>query len=415
MSRRTLLLVVIGLGVLVRLGVLLLYLDRHGWVGETWETEVVASNLLQGDGYGFAMHNTLYRSYSVPVFPLVSYLLHRLGGPGLAAYYTFHLLSAAGLIWLTHAIAIRWFGASTAVLAATLVAFEPGLVMYGSYKVEPTTLTTLLMLAAFYLFVAMTCSFDWLRALGAGLLIGLGVLTRSEPIVTLALIPVWLLFERKRWRSLVIPACVVVLGTALSMSPWLIRNYAIHGQLLLTTTSGETLWRGNNPNSTGTTVTTDLRAQFDAAPEEFRGRILRGGELEQNSLFQQEALDFIAGDPVGFLRRATTKFYYFWWFTPMFGTQHYEWILPQLMGAYKGLYLLLLAATAIGLYRLVRYSDEDGRRVVVYLMTVVVMTGALHAIYYVEGRHRVLVMPFLLIVAAQGLTLLGRRTPPHLM
>jgi ribosomal protein S12 methylthiotransferase len=62
-----------------------------------------------------------------------------------------------------------------------------------------------------------------------------------------------------------------------------------------------------------------------------------------------------------------------------------------------------------------RYSDEDGRRVVVYLLTVVVMTGALHAIYYVEGRHRVLVMPFVLIVAAQGLTLLGRRTPPHLM
>lgn len=395
---------ILGLGLVVRLVVLLLYLSTHDWQGETWEYEDIAINLLEGRGYTYTLHNTVYRSWSVPVFPLICYALHLIGGPGLGLYYIFHLSIAMGISGLAYTIARRWFGERIALITALLVALEPGMVVYQSYKVDPGALSTFLLLLGVYLFIAATDSCNRRLAGTAGLVLGLGMLTRPDVVAGLGMLIAWGILERKQPQVVLRLALPVLMAAAVVLAPWTIRNYYIHGEVLATySVSWELLWRGNNPGSTGTTVTLSNEGQFEAASEEFRRKIDTLSEMEIDAFFREETLRFISQDPDGFLGRSIKKIWYFWWFTPTYAANYYGWLPSPLVKAYKLLHGILLGLVLIGGWSVVRNGPNPTRRTSCYLLTVVLGVALIHSIGYVEGRHRVLVMPIILMWVAHGL------------
>jgi 4-amino-4-deoxy-L-arabinose transferase-like glycosyltransferase len=403
-NRHKTLLMLLGVGLAVRLAVLFYYLSTHDWQGETWEYEEIATNLLEGRGYVFDFHQAVYRSFSVPVFPILCYALHLIGGPGLSLYYVFHLSVALGVIVLTYAMACRWFGEQTALVAAFFVALEPGLVVYHSYKVDPVALSTFLLLLGVYTFTRAADSLDKRLAWASGAVMGLGVMTRPDLIAVLAVVVLWVILERRRLFTVLRLATPVIVAATLVVAPWVIRNYYVHGQVLVTySVSSELLWRGNNPNSTGTTVTLSNEGQFEAAPEEFRRKIDTSSEMEIYALFREETLRFISQDPVGFLGRSIKKIWYFWWFSPTYAANYYGWLPSPLVKVYKLLHGILLGLVLIGGWSVVRDGPNPTRRTSFYLLTVVLGVTLIHSIGYVEGRHRVLVMPIILMWAAHGL------------
>ncbi len=403
-NRHKTLLMLLSVGLAVRLTVLLFYLSTHDWQGETWEYEAIATNLLEGRGYVFDFHNTVYRSFSVPVFPILCYALHLIGGPGLSLYYVFHLSVALGVIVLTYAMACRWFGEQTALVAAFFVALEPGLVVYHSYKVDPVALSTFLLLLGVYTFTRAADSLDKRLAWASGAVMGFGVMTRPDLIAVLAVVVLWMILERRRLFTALRLATPVIVAATLVVAPWVIRNYYIHGQVLVTySVSSELLWRGNNPNSTGTTLTFANENQFDRAPKDFRAMVESSSEMEIYALFREEALRYIAQDPAGFIRRVLEKFWYFGWFSPTYAANHYGWIPVVLVDTYKLLYGMVIGLAVVGGWFVVRDGPIVMRRTSLYLLTVVIAVALIHSIGYVEGRHRVLVMPIILMWAAHGL------------
>jgi len=401
--RHRALLVVLGLGLAARLVLLFVYLATHNWQAETWEYEIIARNLLAGRGFTIERNNALYSSFVVPVFPLVCALLHLIGGSGFGWYYVFHLLTSAGIMVLTYAIAHRWYGVHTAGLAALLVALEPGLIVYHAYKVDVIALSTFLLLLGVYLFAVMMDRWSRSLAVLVGIVAGLGVLTRPDLVGFLVVPAVWITAERKRFREACWIAALILLGTVVVMTPWFARNYRLHGKFVLTTMAGETLWAGNNPNATGTLVTLDNKSQLDAAPEEFRNKVFSLQEVEQDMFFKEQAFNYIAADPVGFLSRALKKIYYFWWFSPTFALRHYDWVPSLLVVIYRTLYGLLLGFGVYGVWISMRRSGNAMRRVTLYLLALPMAIAIIHSINYVEGRHRVLVMPVILLFAACGM------------
>lgn len=394
----------LGLGLVVRLAALFGYLATHGWRPETWEYEELARNLLAGEGYSIMYHNTEYLTLVVPVYPLICAGLHLIGGPGFVLYYVFHLSVALGIIWLTYAVAQRWLGPSTAGPAALLVAVEPGQVIYQSYKVDLVALSTLLILLTIHLFLTLTRS----RSLGlaglVGAVIGIGVLTRPDLAALFGMVAVWAVVERQRLGTVLKPAAALVAVCVLVLSPWLIRNYVQYGEMLfLTSFSSEAFWRGNNPNSTGTSVTMSNEGQLEAAPEAFRAKVQSSTEFEIYRLFQEEAIRFIKEDPAAFVERAVRKFFYFWWFTPNYATQHYGWLPGFLVRGYKLVYFALALLMLAGVRAIMRSGERASRQTTWILLSVPVMVAIIHSLNYVEGRHRVLVMPILLMFAAVGL------------
>ncbi len=391
----------IALGLAARLAILLFYLATHQWQVKTWEPEAIARNLLSGQGYVFSYHGTSYKSAYVPVFPLLSAGLHALTGPGFIAYYLFQLSSAALLIWLVYACAERWFGRGAALPAAWLAAFEPGLVLYQSYTVEVTSLSALLLLASLYTFHAAKESPAPKRWLASGLLMGLGALSRPDIIAAWIAPLMNLVLERGRaaaWKA----AAWTGLGIFLLVGPWALRNLLIHHRFMpFSSLPGEILWVGNNPKSTGTLWTQEGRPQIFEAPADLQARIEGGGELANLDDYHEAAVRFIAADPAAFLMRCARSFVSFWWFPPRFGAgKYYTWLPPSIFSGYKllygGLLLLVLLGAASAL------AHPSSRAVALSMTAAALGVALIHCPTYVEGRHRVLVMPILLIFAARG-------------
>jgi 4-amino-4-deoxy-L-arabinose transferase-like glycosyltransferase len=402
-------LAVIGVGLICRLGLLLYYLSTHGWQGEAWETEVIAQRLMEGKGLTMPSYGGRASvSFSDPIFPVLSYLLHLIWGPGLGLFYMFHLAVAGLVLWLTYLLGSQVFDHRTGLLAALFVAVEPGLVIYQSYKVDHNALTMLLMLLAARLMLLVARSGDRRLAFSCGLVIGIAVLMRPDELSLFGMLAVWAWVERKNLAAIVKPAAVILVGAAMILVPWMVRNSVLHGQpVFITTYSGEALWRGNNPNSTGTGLTLDGRPQFSAAPVEFQKQIAEATEAGQNTLFKEEALRYIRQDPAGFLLRCLQKLYYFWWFTPTYAAIHYEWVPGSLVAAYRLLYGVMLVLAILGLRAVHRHTHAHAWIV----LSLPLWMALIHSLSYVEGRHRVMVMPVILLLTAAGALALSGLKP----
>ncbi len=394
---------IVGFGLAVRLGLLIFYLQGHQWQGETWEFEVMARNLLNGQGFIYLWHDAIYQTYSVPGPPYVSYWLHLIWGPGLGLHYILNFVIAAGIIVLTYTLAARWFGERAALAAAAIAAIEPGMVVYQSYKLEPTPISTCLLLAAIYLFIRSEGPRRWVPQTLAGLLLGLGILNRPDAVCGAAAPVIWVFLGQHSVRQTARECAPFLLAAALTLTPWLLRSYALYERPLLYTVSAELLWRGNNPNAIGTSMTSDHSGLFEAAPREFQEAISATDEIGQFDLFLEEARRHIVADPLGAVTRALNRCYLFWWFTPNYATRYYQWLPPPLSQLYKLTYLVLLGFAAGGL---VSAWKKRGalRNASVACLGVPLLLMVLHSPYYVEGRHRVLVMPFIVMLASAGLS-----------
>lgn len=380
---------------------MLWYLSRHGWTPETWEYEVIALNLLEKQEFSYPHLHTNYRSYVGPVFPFLCFLLHLIWGKGLFLYMVFHLSVALTTIWLTYRLACRWFTSRTGMLAGLFAALEPGLVVYNSYKVDVLTLAICLLLVGLAVFdrVMVTGRYWWSALLGG--LVGMAVMTRLDLIAILAPFVVWLALVGLPRRAVLMHSLLAVGMMLLVVMPWLARNYILHGRVLLTTTSGEQLWISNHENVTGSLHPDDIARYLEFVPPSIQDAVARGTELEQYDAFRTEAIRVILDDPAGFLRRAAVKFVYFWWFTPTYGW-FYQDIPGVLRNAYKVLYAVLLVLAVLGAWTAWKSGDTIRWLPASSALAVILTVVLIHSIYFVEGRHRVLVMPLFLMFSALG-------------
>lgn len=400
---RARLVILLGLGLTVRLAVLLWYLSTHGWVPETWEYEVIALNLLDRHEFTYSYYGTEYRSYIAPAFPILCYLLHVIGGRGFVLYFIFHLSVSLLTIWLTYTLASRWLNGRTGFVAALLVAVEPGIVVYNSYKVDVVTLASCLLLVGLLLFERMATEERIRYAILFGVLTGLAILTRMDLVAILAPFLVWMALPPRPLR-VIIPRLVLVASLAVLMiAPWLIRNYLVHGRpIFITTTAWEQLWMGNYENTSGSPVPIGGGWRIDFASPFIKAKVVTGTELEQYDAFRDEALRLIAADPAAFMVRAAKKFFYFWWFTPIYG-DFYTNIPIWMRESYKGLYAILFALALLGGAAVIRGGDKRQIFRMLSVLAVILTVVLIHSVYYVEGRHRVLVMPLVLMFSAFGL------------
>jgi 4-amino-4-deoxy-L-arabinose transferase-like glycosyltransferase len=249
--------VVLVLALAVRAGVLVGYLATHGGQGEAWEYERIAQNMLAGEGYTFRDRGLDRKAYGWPLLALVSYALHLVGGSqNFVPFFLFQLTLAVAVVWLTYVLARRWLGEPTARLAALLVAVEPGLVIYGSYKIHEMTLTTFLVMAGVVLLKRLRQRGSVGDAAALGVVGGLGLLARGTVVTLVVPLAVWAAgAHRGRPRALGLAA--IAIGVALcTVAPWTVRNYLVFGQFVfISTAAGKTFWQGNNPATVGTNWT----------------------------------------------------------------------------------------------------------------------------------------------------------------
>jgi len=210
-------------------------------------------------------------------------------------------------IFLIAALAARAAGPRAAVAAAAIAAVYPPLVWMCAYVLSEPLYSALALGTA--LLAQKATDTITRRGVGlasaAGLLAGVGLLTKEPMIFFLPLAALWFVARRR-----VELAVALGLGVLVVAVPWIVRNYEVHGRFVLTAShGGVTLWTGNNPLAKGEG---DLAANPEMADARVRFENSHPGLDNQDldALYYREALTFVTEHPVDWLLLSGKKLFY---------------------------------------------------------------------------------------------------------
>ena len=322
--------------------------------------------------------------------------------PWLAAGFVQAVLGAAS-IGLAAFVTKRLAGPLAALVAAVVYAFYPNLIFHTGALLGETLYNFL-----FLAFLAALLSRPWSvefsrwRILGCGVLLGLAVLVRP---ISLAVIPVvilaWLL-ARKDYQVTLRWSLVLLLGVAVCVIPWTIRNEVrLHALVPISTNTGDNLCIGHARGATGAFTT--LAAC--KVPYPFLDGL--SAELKSDKAKQHIAEYHIIHHPGREPWLMWRRTYYMWVrdgdHDALFAVQSYRqdrWMSTtteaRLIWIADRYYWLVVAAGLVGLVQLARRRQPES----FLLVGATVMTALVPLLFFGDQRFKVPVIPLLIICAA---------------
>ena len=392
------LIVVLATAFILRVALIFTFRTNAHPVG--WEYETIANNLLNGQGYSFEFLHTTYRSFNTPLFGFLCAGIYTLTNHSYFIILLIQSFFTMALAMVIFQIAKLIFSEVVGLLAATLVAFHPGFVYYDVFNLLPLSIDSFLIAAIALLLLKQKEKATLISMSLLGALIGIATLSRGITGVLLPFVLIYLLlFVRNRNVKERLAMAICVGGaTLLILAPWLIRNYTIHKQFVFVSTSAENLWRGNNMQATGTSYDEHKIEILNLWPSDFKEKVYSLTEMQQKKFFEDEALHFMRANPLVAAKLYVKKVYYFWWFSPQSGI-----IYPKkYLTAYKYFYTILAGFFIAGLCFALSSSKRKVWESSLILISVPLTICLGQSVFYVEGRHRWLIEPIMMIFFSYG-------------
>lgn len=391
-----------------------------------YEYGSIARHLSNGDGYINDQYLTdgarqaTPSAWMPPAQPFITAALFYLFGDGFAgilAQFLLNCLLGTLAVWAGGVLAFQVFKQERhRTIALWLGAlYPPFIVASTTFGITSSVLllNALLVIAAVRLYERVQEGKPAIRhALTFGLLGGLLALFRSEaPIVMVALGSAFLWQNRARLSQATIQLSVAAVAMTLVILPWTLRNVDRFDQVILGSTSGGyNLWRGNNPNATGSGWTEEGRVLISDPDitDEITARTKQHGdwakyELISNQYHTQLALEHIRNHPAETLGLALRKLVFFWtvdWYYP----HPSRWV-------YAVFHLTLLGLVLIGFKSLRAISTPSVRIWRSYVVALALALSLITMVFFSLPRYQILFMGVLhpLACVAIDRALSGRR------
>ena len=239
------LLVILLVGLLVRGGMLWQY--RETLTRDDDNYGEIATNVKQHGVYGLGRAPTIPTAFRPPLYPLLLAATMFQDQISPLQVGLLHLGISLLTILLTYRLAHRYHLGRAAPLAALLVILDPVL-LYQSTRIMTETLATFLVLLSLYGLSRLHDQRHCLNAFTCGILIGLTILCRPTFLAWFVLCTLTILIVESHWRKRLLISGSLLLGAALTLAPWTLRNLRqFQEPIALTTHGGYTLLLGNNP------------------------------------------------------------------------------------------------------------------------------------------------------------------------
>lgn len=369
-----------------------------------WEFEEIINNILAGKGFLYGNFlGAPCRSLTTPLYTYLCAGIYLLTSHSYLAVLLLQALFSLALAAVIFNIAKALFDEDVAFIAAMLVAFHPGYVYYDVFNLVPLSIDSFFITVVTYLFLRFKDRPTASRALLIGGIIGLGALSRGMigsllPFLALFL---FLFVKSAGFRAKLKLAAFMALAAFIVISPWIIRNYIVQKEFVfIVSTTGENFWRGNNELATGASLTKDGRSILSLWPAAFQEKVRSLDELGQKKFFESEAAGFIKRNPARFIGLYLTKIRYFWWFSDQSG-----YLYPRsYLVIYKWLYSVMLPFSVAGLLLAVFSGNNATREGALLIVFVLAAVCCMQSFFYVEGRHRWLVEPLVIIFFSSGIS-----------
>lgn len=213
----------------------------------------IANNILAGKGYVGKDHMIARKgqptAFYGPTYPFYLIFIYKVFGNSLAIVQMSHIILEFITAYLLYILGIKLYGRTQGAIAAFIYATSPQIIHYG-FKIMTEIIYLFLEIL---LLLLITAIFQKERPskcmlISSGLVLGVTYLCRQTifvlPMIFLPIL--WLRFYKKNGYMWVLKSTAVfVVGAALVVAPWVVRNYLTFGELMLGTTTGPaTLWWG---------------------------------------------------------------------------------------------------------------------------------------------------------------------------
>ena len=385
---------IVGIALVIRVAWVLLF--QTSPMSDAAEYDGLAWRLANGEGY--VKHDgtpTAFWPVGYPAFLAAIYVVFGHSWP--AAGLANALLGAVSVV-LTYRLAREVLPSGPSLVAAAVVALLPSHIVSFTSVLRNEALHTVLLLVALIATCRAVRQPNLKNAVLLGLVIGVGIYVRPIllpfPLAILVLLSVR---GGVSVRSAVALACVTLLVSLVTISPWTVRNLVVMGQPVLTATNGGiTFYKGNGPGAFGGHRSVDPSVFSDTSELTVYREGIRMG------------IEHIVDHPVQWLGILPRKFFHLWAsdrynMAPFIIPEHYLKFLPVLW-VIAQLYwtIIVLAAGAAALTRSVR--EYWLRFPAILLPLTLVYWTAFHMMFHGEGRFHVQVIPVVVVMGAHLLS-----------
>jgi hypothetical protein len=287
-----------------------------------WENGMIADYLFSGRGFcgDFSIPGE-QTSWQAPGYPYLLYWAWVIFGKGVSAYLFITVLQClllSSMIWPMTALSRRWFSDVPVWIVQVLTILAPLYLWYGTRLHHTAIVMTL------HPWILSGWLEQERKGPLAAIIVGLstGILALVQPVVLgiFGIIGLLLLGKVLLTRNWPRALMLVLAGAAviITLTPWTIRNYQVHGRLLLMKDSfGKEFWMGNNPHATGTGYAAggaeEITNLYPPACFSRRGSVK---EVELMDAMGREAQTWISCHPWNFLQLTAHKLCWFWTIPP---------------------------------------------------------------------------------------------------
>ena len=175
-----------------------------------------------------------------PAYPAMILAIQAVFGPSFVPVIVAQHLLGAATVALTYGLGRLTFGRPAGVLAALLVAIAGPLMRWEHFLMSEALFTFCHTLAVFLIVLGLRRPETW-PWIGAGLAVGLAILSRSAGQVLLLAVPPALLVVERTWRPALKKTALVLAACALVTVPWMVRNWWVHGAFTTAGAAGQNL------------------------------------------------------------------------------------------------------------------------------------------------------------------------------
>lgn len=327
-------------------------------------------------------------------------------GEGLMAIKLVQIVIDAAVVVMVFFAGKLVFGQVCGLLGSAILTVYPFAVFVPLYI--GTESLFVFLLAISILSVAQALKWNSLGMfIAAGLALGLATLTRGTTLfLPLFLVPLFIWhFGRHRVARGLVYSIAFVGAFAIVLSPWIVRNFAVHGAFIPSSTSSGPLLHGSSKDFwLIEDREKNLSPYFDYLEREkgiARPTNPHPTWVEKDNYYRRAAIEMHKerwrSDPMAFIPYFAEKFARLWYGTESGRNQ------PIIALINLPIYLLFLA----GLW----FSIRNGIRSSYLLITVLVYFVAIHMAVFGYFRYMLPVMPYIILFAAYGaLELFSRRT-----
>lgn len=357
-----------------------------------WEDDVIAKNLLNEGVFYYYNDGTINHSFTFPVYPFILYLFYSLFGNHVTSILLLHSI----LVFTTSLCFLGWIRALLdrfkrqksyfliSWAGLLIIQLHPAIINYSYLNAHPFVLYLCLFTASLYLIEKWSGDKTRRNLIWVIAVVGILILQRSSLgfVIVILIVLNWSYSKVK--LALI---CIMVLLPSLC---WSARNYLVDGVFGLTSTSGKLIWKGSIKDSDGSNYISGQINYYEALSHSQIELLDGANTKEQNDLFWQWYRGRLNENPSEVFGLFVLKLKNFWLWREGIGTE-YSKTVNSFIPIYLGVYLLFLIFFLIA----VAY---DKRLLPYFLMLLGI--SIIHAVFYVEMRHRILFEPMIYIIAS---------------